>query len=54
MAFKDPARRHRHMVEEHGYVPRQSKKKHKAGPSPQEGTAADPVRPFTFISGSDE
>ncbi|KAG6378559.1 hypothetical protein JVT61DRAFT_12824 [Boletus reticuloceps] len=53
MAFKDPARRHRHMVEEHGYIPRQSKKKHKARPSPQEGTAADPVRPFTFISGSD-
>ncbi|EIW76101.1 hypothetical protein CONPUDRAFT_139557 [Coniophora puteana RWD-64-598 SS2] len=30
MAFKDPARRHRHMVEEHGYIPRQSKKKHKS------------------------
>ncbi|KIM53807.1 hypothetical protein SCLCIDRAFT_410861 [Scleroderma citrinum Foug A] len=36
MSFKDPARRHRHMVEEHGYVPRQSKKKHKTGQPVQE------------------
>lgn len=36
MSFKDPARRHRHMVEEHGYVPRQSKKKHKVGQPTQE------------------
>ncbi|KAH7887751.1 hypothetical protein F5I97DRAFT_884667 [Phlebopus sp. FC_14] len=35
MAFKDPARRHRHMVEEHGYVPKQSKKKHKSDQPPQ-------------------
>lgn len=28
-AFKDPARRHRHHVEVHGYIPKQSKKKHK-------------------------
>ncbi|KAG2156051.1 hypothetical protein DEU56DRAFT_217351 [Suillus clintonianus] len=31
MWFKDPARRHRHMVDEHQYVPRQSKKKHTNG-----------------------
>ena len=36
MAFKDPARRHRHMVEEHGYIPRQSKKKHKIGQPAQD------------------
>ncbi|KAF8845764.1 hypothetical protein BDN67DRAFT_297523 [Paxillus ammoniavirescens] len=54
MAFKDPARRHRHMVEEHGYVPRQSKKKHRTGQSPREISNIEPVRPFTFISGSDK
>ncbi|KAF9221956.1 hypothetical protein BS17DRAFT_784214 [Gyrodon lividus] len=54
MAFKDPARRHRHMVEEHGYVPRQSKKKHRTGQSHQETSSIEPVRPFTFISGSDQ
>ncbi|KAG2106922.1 uncharacterized protein F5147DRAFT_216301 [Suillus discolor] len=31
MWFKDPARRHRHMVDEHQYVPTQSKKKHGSG-----------------------
>ncbi|KII94678.1 hypothetical protein PLICRDRAFT_47704 [Plicaturopsis crispa FD-325 SS-3] len=35
LSFKDPARRHRHMVEEHGYVPRQSKKKYKSDTPPQ-------------------
>ncbi|KAH7914367.1 hypothetical protein BJ138DRAFT_1144125 [Hygrophoropsis aurantiaca] len=35
-AFKDPARRHRHMVEEHNYIPKQSKKKHKSGKPPQD------------------
>ncbi|KIJ70576.1 hypothetical protein HYDPIDRAFT_105312 [Hydnomerulius pinastri MD-312] len=54
MAFKDPARRHRHMVEEHGYVPRQSKKKHKIGQSPQETSDFEPVRPFTFIGGAEQ
>ncbi|KAG2141691.1 uncharacterized protein EDB93DRAFT_1105571 [Suillus bovinus] len=34
MWFKDPARRHRHMVDEHQYVPRQSKKKHTSGQPP--------------------
>lgn len=36
MAFKDPARRHRHMVEEHGYIPRQSKKRPRSAKSDQE------------------
>ncbi|KAI6035366.1 hypothetical protein F5J12DRAFT_23130 [Pisolithus orientalis] len=45
MAFKDPARRHRHMVEEHGYVPRQSKKKHKVGQPTQEITDLESGRP---------
>ncbi|KAI6047195.1 hypothetical protein EDC04DRAFT_2622146 [Pisolithus marmoratus] len=46
MSFKDPARRHRHMVEEHGYVPKQSKKKHKVGQSTQEITDLESGRPW--------
>ncbi|KAI6164852.1 hypothetical protein EDD17DRAFT_1558363 [Pisolithus thermaeus] len=46
MSFKDPARRHRHMVEEHGYVPRQSKKKHKVGQPTQEISDLESGRPW--------
>ncbi|KAH7929435.1 hypothetical protein BV22DRAFT_1125705 [Leucogyrophana mollusca] len=46
MSFKDPARRHRHMVDEHGYVPRQSKKKHKSGQPPQDPSDFESLRPW--------
>ncbi|KAL4075872.1 hypothetical protein V8B97DRAFT_116668 [Scleroderma yunnanense] len=51
MAFKDPARRHRHMVEEHGYVPRQSKKKHKVGQPVQDIPDSESRRPWNLEGG---
>ncbi|EGN93052.1 hypothetical protein SERLA73DRAFT_190204 [Serpula lacrymans var. lacrymans S7.3] len=52
MSFKDPARRHRHMVEEHGYVPRQSKRKHKVGQQPEDPSDFESVRPWDLEGSS--
>lgn len=49
MWFKDPARRHRHMVDEHQYVPRQSKKKHTNG-QPQDTLDFESVQRWNVAS----
>ncbi|OAX43506.1 hypothetical protein K503DRAFT_765838 [Rhizopogon vinicolor AM-OR11-026] len=49
MWFKDPARRHRHMVDEHQYVPRQSKKKHTNG-QPQDLSDSQSVQQWNVGS----
>ncbi|KAG0709623.1 hypothetical protein DFH29DRAFT_6954 [Suillus ampliporus] len=49
MWFKDPARRHRHMVDEHQYVPRQSKKKHTSG-QPQDTSDFESVQQWNVAS----
>ncbi|KAG1820195.1 uncharacterized protein BJ212DRAFT_1338524 [Suillus subaureus] len=49
MWFKDPARRHRHMVDEHQYVPKQSKKKHTNG-QPQDTLDFESVQRWNVAS----
>lgn len=45
-AFKDPARRHRHHIEAHGYVPKQFKRKYKASVPNQEQSEYESLEPW--------
>ncbi|KAJ7700079.1 hypothetical protein B0H17DRAFT_277884 [Mycena rosella] len=53
-SFKDPARRHRHHVESHGYVPKQGKKKQQgAGTQMQEPSPYESLPPLRMNSDTD-
>lgn len=47
MAFNDPARRHKHMVDVHGYKPQGPRKRHRTVDDYQNKTEYEDIAPWT-------